>query len=99
VIELTGHSGICGFVTAIRTSAEDGQTVATDYETTCPHAEKARAALKSVDAYTELFRKPHETAVYAALSPHLPHTPARCTPAFSRPSRPRRGSRCRRMSR
>ena len=72
--ELKVHSGICGFVTVIRTSSEDGQTVTIDYETTCPHAEKARAALKSADAYTELFRKPHETTVYAALSPHLPHT-------------------------
>jgi hypothetical protein len=73
-IELTVHSGICGFSTVIRTSSEDAQMVAIDFTTTCPHAEKARAQLKSVDAYTELFRKPHETAVYAALSQHLPHT-------------------------
>jgi hypothetical protein len=73
-MELHVHSGICGFVTVIRTSFEDGQSVTIDYTTTCPHAEKAREALRSVDPYTELFRKPHETAVYAALSPHLPHT-------------------------
>ncbi len=71
--ELTVHSGVCGFVTKIRTSSADGQTVTIEYETTCPHAPKARADLTSVDAYVELFRKPHETRVYAALSPHLPH--------------------------
>jgi hypothetical protein len=71
--ELTVHAGVCGFVTTIRASSDDQQTVRVEYETTCPHAVKARAELLSFDAYTELFRKPHETAVYAALSKHLPH--------------------------
>jgi hypothetical protein len=71
--ELTVHAGVCGFVTKIRTSSEDQQVVRIEYETTCPHAEKAREELTGVDAYVELFRKPHETAVYAALSKHLPH--------------------------
>ncbi len=34
---------------------------------------KARDGLVSVDPMVELFRRPHETTVYAALSPHLPH--------------------------
>jgi hypothetical protein len=72
--ELTVHSGICGFSTVIRTASEDQQTVTINYESTCPHVVKAREELKSVDAYVELFRKPHETAVYAALSKVLPHT-------------------------
>ena len=72
--ELTVHAGVCGFVTTIRASSDDQQTVRIQYETTCPHAVKAREELTSIDAYTELFRKPHETAVYAALSKHLPHT-------------------------
>lgn len=71
--ELTIHAGVCGFVTKVRTTSDDQQTVRIDYETTCPHAEKARAELASVDAYAELFRKPHETTVYAALSKTLPH--------------------------
>ncbi len=71
--ELTINAGVCGFTTVIRTHSEDMQTVTITYETTCPHAAKARAELTSVDAYAELFRKPHETAVYAALSKHLPH--------------------------
>jgi hypothetical protein len=71
--ELTIHAGICGFITTIRTASDDQQTVTIEYDTTCPHAAKARAELTSVDAYAELFKKPHETSVYAALSKHLPH--------------------------
>jgi hypothetical protein len=71
--ELTINAGVCGFTTVVRTSSEDQQTVVISFETTCPHAAKAREELKSVDAYQELFRKPHETTVYAALSKHLPH--------------------------
>jgi hypothetical protein len=71
--ELTVHAGICGFTTVIRTSSADMQNVSIDFETTCPHAEKARDELRSVDAFAELFRKPHETSVYAALSKNLPH--------------------------
>ncbi len=72
--ELTVASGICGFRTVIRASSEDRQMVSIDFETTCVNALAARGELKNVDAYTELFRKPHETAVYAVLSKHLPHT-------------------------
>ena len=71
--ELTVDAGICGFVTVIRTSSADMQTGSIEFETACPHAAKARDELRSVDAYAELFKKPHETSVYAALSKHLPH--------------------------
>lgn len=71
--ELTIQSGICGFITVIRTASTDMQAVSIEYETTCPNADKAHEELSSVDGYTELFRKPHETFVSAALSKHLPH--------------------------
>jgi hypothetical protein len=72
--ELTIDAGICGFVTAVRTDSPDGgMTVTIDFDTTCPHIEKARATLTPVDPMVELFRKPHETTVYAALAPHIPH--------------------------
>lgn len=72
--ELTIDAGICGFVTTVRADSPDGgMTVTIDFDTTCPHIEKARAALTPVDPMVELFRKPHETTVYAALSPHVPH--------------------------
>jgi hypothetical protein len=72
--ELTIDAGVCGFVTTVRAeSADGGMTVTIDFDTTCPHVAKVRAALAPIDPMVELFRKPHETAVYAALSPHLPH--------------------------
>ena len=73
MLEFTVHAGICGFTTLIRASSTDMQAVSIEYETTCPHAAKAHNELTSVDAFAELFRKPHETSVYATLSKHLPH--------------------------
>jgi hypothetical protein len=66
-------AGICGFSTEITAEAVDGNTVAIRFESTCPHVVKARADLTIVEAYSEIFRKPHETRVYQALAPHLPH--------------------------
>lgn len=70
---VTVDAGICGFTTTITTTSEDRQHVRISYETGCPHAAKARGQLSGVDAFQELFRKPHDTTVYRALSPHLPH--------------------------
>jgi hypothetical protein len=71
---VTVHAGVCGFVTTISATSEDGQNVAISYETTCPHAQKAKAELTSVDAYVEIFKKPADTTVYAVMSRHLVHT-------------------------
>jgi len=71
--ELTIDAGICGNTTVVRTSSEDMQIVSVEYGTTCPHAAKAQEELTRVDAFVELFRKPHETSVYTALSKYLPH--------------------------
>jgi len=66
-------AGICGFTTEITTESTDGNAVTIGFQSTCPHVVKAREQIASVEAYTEIFRKPHETRVYQALSPHLPH--------------------------
>jgi len=66
-------AGICGFTTEITAESSEDNAVAIRFESTCPHVVKARAELTSVEAYSEIFRKPHETRVYQALSPHLPH--------------------------
>jgi hypothetical protein len=69
----SNDAGICGFTTTNTTASEDRQRGFISYETQCPHAAKARAELTEVDAYQELFKKPHETKVYQSLSAHLPH--------------------------
>jgi len=66
-------SGICGFSTTITAVSEDMQFVDIEFESTCPHISKAREELKRVDAYHEIFKKPHETEIYRILSQYLPH--------------------------
>ena len=71
--QVTVDAGICGFSTSIRAVATDKRTVELSYESDCPHVKKASSELTSVEAYQELFQKPHETTVYQVLSAHLPH--------------------------
>jgi hypothetical protein len=71
--KVTVEAGICGLITEILAESQDMNSVSIRFESTCPHVVKARENLASVEAYTEIFRKPHETRVYQALSPHLPH--------------------------
>ena len=82
MVQLTVEAGVCGFTTMIRAVCEDMQNVTIEYETTCPHVAKAREELVGVDAFKELFLKPYQTAVYAALSKHLPHTACPTYSAF-----------------
>jgi hypothetical protein len=79
---VTVDAGICGFYTKIKALSPDRQKVHIAYQTACPHAAKASAELTQVDAFQELFRKPHETTVYAALSKHLPHVTCPLYSAF-----------------
>lgn len=71
---LTLHAGICGFSTTIRSKSDDGQNVTLEFDTECPHLQKAKGELTSVDAYAEIFAKPAATQTYAVLSKHLVHT-------------------------
>jgi NADPH-dependent 7-cyano-7-deazaguanine reductase QueF len=71
--QVTVDAGICGFTTRIQAASPDMQTVQITYESDCPHVNKAKGELNSVDAFQELFKKPHETSVYQILVKHLPH--------------------------
>lgn len=66
-------AGICGFHTQIKASSEDDQHVAFAVTSTCPHIEAAARELGEVDAFSEIFCKPHETQTYEVLSRHIPH--------------------------
>ena len=70
---VTVNAGICGFTTRIQTASADMQTVLFSYESDCPHVNKAKSELVAVDAFQELFKKPHETNIYQVLSRYLPH--------------------------
>lgn len=66
-------SGICGFSIKIIASSDDGQNVKLAFETDCPNIARAQKELKEVDAYQELFAKPHETSTYKIFSQYIPH--------------------------
>ncbi len=66
-------AGVCGFITDVAATSDDGQTVTLSITSTCPHVMNAAPDLTVVDAYEEIFKKPVETTSYAVLSEHLPH--------------------------
>jgi len=72
--------GVCGFNTVIRAAAAGRRQVELTLETDCPNWQKAAAALKTVNAFKELFVKLHESEVYRAAAPFIPH-PACPVPA------------------
>ena len=67
-------AGICGFITTITAKTVDGQVVELEFDSLCPHVVQAAQALTQVDAYNELFVKPHESGIYQTLSKHLAHS-------------------------
>jgi hypothetical protein len=68
------ESGACGFKTEIEAKSEDMQNVKLHITSDCPHIAKGANGLAEVDAFAEIFgKKLHETEVYKAVSPHLPH--------------------------
>ncbi|MCE5217367.1 hypothetical protein LLH03_10115 [bacterium] len=51
----TIHAGVCGFVTTVTASCEDGQNVTLDIQTDCPNMQCLSAALPPViDCYAQL---------------------------------------------
>ncbi len=68
------HAGACGFTSRITTTSSDGQTVEISATSPCPHVQEAIDALTTVDAYVEIFSKPHDTVTYKTLCQHIPHT-------------------------
>jgi hypothetical protein len=70
---VTVEAGVCGFTTKIQAVSADKQSVQLSFASDCPHVVKAREELAAVEAWQELFKKPHETTVYQVLSKHLPH--------------------------
>jgi hypothetical protein len=66
-------AGVCGFHSQIAAESEDEQHVDFEISSTCPHIEEAAKELGRVDAFVEVFCKPHETETYTIMSKHIPH--------------------------
>jgi hypothetical protein len=67
------NPGVCGFITEIVVTSEDGQMAELDIRTECPNLKPFAEALKSVDAYTECFGKICDSSIYRAAQQYCKH--------------------------
>ena len=73
------ESGICGFCTTVKTTAE-GRRVRVEFETTCGYVEKLAEVLTEVDPYKEISYRGEGPLTLRLAAEHLVH-PACPVPA------------------
>ena len=66
------ESGICGFRTTVKTTA-DGRTVRVELETTCGYVEQLAEALTEVDPYKEISYRGEGPVTLKLAAEHLVH--------------------------
>ena len=66
------ESGICGFCTTVRTTAE-GRTVRVEFETECSYVEQLAEALTEVDPYKEISYRGEGPVTLRLAAEHLVH--------------------------
>ena len=66
------ESGICGFCTTVRTTAE-GRTVRVEFETSCGYVEQLAEALTEVDPYREISYRGEGPVTLKLAAEHLVH--------------------------
>lgn len=67
------NPGVCGFVTEIFVTSEDGQMAEIDIRTECPNLQPFAEELKSADGYAECFGKLCDSRVYHAAQQYCRH--------------------------
>ncbi|MBT3320001.1 MAG: hypothetical protein HN948_10425 [Clostridia bacterium] len=65
--------GICGLVSDIEVTSDDGMTAQINVETQCPHIKTMAEQVPSVDGYTECFTKYGDGAIALAAKAHCQH--------------------------
>lgn len=65
--------GICGLMSSIEVSSEDGMNVTFKCESECPHVVKMVQVLESVNGYEEGFAKYGDGKIAQAGKEHLAH--------------------------
>jgi hypothetical protein len=58
------NAGVCGFVTRIEASSEDGQTVKFSIQTQCPSLKPIETELTEADGFAECFAKIGDSPIY-----------------------------------
>ena len=66
------ESGICGFCTTVKTTAE-GRTVRVEFETSCGYVEQLAEALTEVDPYKEISYRGEGPVTLRLAAEHLVH--------------------------
>ncbi len=66
------ESGICGFCTTVKTTAE-GRTVRVEFETSCGYVEQLAEALTEVDPYKEISYRGEGPVTLKLAAEHLVH--------------------------
>jgi len=66
------ESGICGFCTTVKTTAE-GRTVRVEFETDCGYVEQLAEALTEVDPYREISYRGEGPVTLKLAAEHLVH--------------------------
>lgn len=65
--------GICGLMTELKVSSEDGMNAVFDVTTECPHIKELVAAVPSVNGYEEVFAKYGDGKIAMAAKTHCSH--------------------------
>lgn len=65
--------GICGLLSEIQISSEDGMTAVFDVKTECPYIRKMADAVPSVNGYEEVFKKYGDGNIALAAKEYCQH--------------------------
>ncbi len=67
------NAGVCGFVTRMEASSEDGQTVKLSIQTQCPSLKPIETELTEADGFTECFAKLGDSPIYGLAKKYCKH--------------------------
>ena len=68
------HAGVCGFTINVKAVSDDDHKVQLEITSDCPNYHKIAKELTEVDAYKEIFNKPHMGRVYEVFAKYSPHS-------------------------
>jgi len=67
------HAGVCGFTINVKAVSDKDNKVQLEITSDCPNYQKIAKELIEVDAYKEIFNKPHMGRVYEVFAKYSPH--------------------------
>ena len=68
------QAGVCGFTINVKAVSDKNKKVQLEITSDCPNYQKIAQELIEVDAYKEIFNKPHMGRVYEVFTKYSPHS-------------------------